>query len=191
MAPEQARGKVVDKRSDIWAFGCVLFEMLTGTRPFDGETITDVLGAVVRAEPDWSRLPDTTPGNIRRLLRRCLTKEARARQQAAGDARLEIEEAIRGAVEPSVASTSSRRSRALLAAAAALAATAVSTLAFLAYAARRPADPGPVSVTRFTVPSPDGEDLATAAANDGPVAISPNGEFQTPGWCGWIDRERT
>ena len=68
MAPEQARGKAVDKRADIWAFGCVLFEMLTGTRPFDGGAITDVLGAIVRAEPDWSRLPDTTPENIRRLL---------------------------------------------------------------------------------------------------------------------------
>ena len=111
MSPEQARGRAVDQRADIWAFGCVLYEMLAGGRPFDGETITDVLGAVVRAEPDWSRLPRGTPLEVRRLLRRCLTKDARGRQQSAGDARLEIEEAMRGADEPAPATGPSGRLR--------------------------------------------------------------------------------
>jgi serine/threonine protein kinase len=75
MSPEQARGKVVDKRTDLWAFGCVLYEMLTGARPFGGEDVTDTIAAVVRADPDWSKLPPNTPTAIRRLLRRCLEKD--------------------------------------------------------------------------------------------------------------------
>ena len=75
MSPEQAKGKAVDKRSDIWAFGCVLFEMLTGKQAFSGETLTDTLAAVVRADPEWDTLPATTPEAIRRLLHRCLTKD--------------------------------------------------------------------------------------------------------------------
>ena len=75
MSPEQARGKVVDKRTDIWAFGCVLYEMLTGLRPFGGDDVTDTIAAVVRAEPDWSKLRADTPTAIRRLLRRCLEKD--------------------------------------------------------------------------------------------------------------------
>jgi serine/threonine protein kinase len=74
MAPEQARGKVVDKRSDIWAFGCVLYEMLTGKRAFGGEDVTDTLAAVVRAEPAWDLLPDSVAPGARMFLRRCLKR---------------------------------------------------------------------------------------------------------------------
>jgi hypothetical protein len=93
MSPEQARGKRVDNRTDIWAFGCVLFEMLAGQRPFVGETVTDVLAAVVTADPDWSQLPETTSHGIRRLLHRCLQKTPGRRLHAVADARIEIEEA--------------------------------------------------------------------------------------------------
>jgi serine/threonine-protein kinase len=94
MSPEQARGKAVDKRTDIWAFGCVLYELLTGTQAFHGEDITDILAAVVRAEPDWSKLPETMPFSVRKLLRRCLQKDRTLRMQAAGDIRIEIVEAL-------------------------------------------------------------------------------------------------
>ena len=94
MSPEQARGKTADKRADIWAFGVVLFEMLTGTRLFDGETTSDILAAVLRAEPDWSELPAETPTPIVRLLHRCLERDPRERLHDIADARLEIEEAI-------------------------------------------------------------------------------------------------
>src|SRR6266576_549659 len=79
MSPEQARGQPVDKRTDIWAFGCVLFDMLTGTSAFGRETVTDTIVAVVVAEPDWKSLPADTPVSIRRLLTRCLQKDARRR----------------------------------------------------------------------------------------------------------------
>ena len=79
MSPEQARGKAVDKRSDIWAFGCVLYEMLTGRRAFDGEDVTDTLATVLKIDPDWSALPSETPPALRTLLQRCLTKDRRQR----------------------------------------------------------------------------------------------------------------
>jgi len=75
MSPEQARGKEVDKRTDIWAFGCVLYELLTGKQAFNSDDITDILAAVVRAEPDWQALPAAIPVKIRDLLRRCLQKD--------------------------------------------------------------------------------------------------------------------
>ncbi len=93
MAPEQAKGKPVDKRADIWAFGCVLYEMLTGRRPFAGEDVTDTLAAIVRADPDWAALPSDTPPAIRRLLRRCLEKDRRERLPDIGAARLELKDA--------------------------------------------------------------------------------------------------
>jgi Tol biopolymer transport system component len=94
MPPEQARGTAVDRRADSWAFGCVLFEMLAGNRAFDGESTTDVLAAVIRAEPDWTALPATTPAPIRRLLKRCLEKDRKRRLPDIGVARLEIDDAL-------------------------------------------------------------------------------------------------
>ena len=100
MAPEQARGKSVDKRADIWAFGCVLYEMLTGRRPFDGDDISITLAAVLKADPDWQALPLVTPAAVRRLLTRCLRKDPKDRLQAIGDARIEIGELLSGVMEP-------------------------------------------------------------------------------------------
>jgi eukaryotic-like serine/threonine-protein kinase len=109
MAPEQARGKDVDRRADVWAFGCVLYEMLTGRKTFapstgsgssraqsrdEGESLSDILAAVLRGDPDWAALPSSTPHAIRRLLRRCVEKDRRERLQAIGDARIEIKEAM-------------------------------------------------------------------------------------------------
>ena len=90
MAPEQARGKPVDKRADVWAFGAVLFEMLAGRKLFEGETITDVLAAVVRQEIDWTALPAATPPGIRRLLRRCLERDPKLRLRDIGEARIAL-----------------------------------------------------------------------------------------------------
>jgi len=92
MSPEQARGRPIDRRADIWAFGCVVYEMLTGRRAFNGETMTDVLVAVVTGEPDWSLLPSVTPPAVRRLLRRCLQRDPRKRLRNLGDAVIELGE---------------------------------------------------------------------------------------------------
>jgi Tol biopolymer transport system component len=97
MSPEQAKGKSADRRTDIWAFGCVFFEMLTGRVVFGGETVSDTLASVIKSDPDWSLLPDSTPPTIRNLLRRCLQKDAKQRLQAIGEARIAIEQTIAGA----------------------------------------------------------------------------------------------
>lgn len=101
MPPEQAKGKCVDRRADIWAFGCVLFEMITGKMAFNGETATDTLAAVIKEDPDWSRLPADTPLPVRELLERCLKKDPRQRLQSIGDARIALEEILSGK-EPSM-----------------------------------------------------------------------------------------
>jgi Tol biopolymer transport system component len=94
MSPEQAKGRPADKRGDIWAFGCVLYEMLTGARLLQGEDITETIAAVVRATPDWGKLPPGTPESIRRLLRRCLEKDRKERLPHIGAARLEVKDAL-------------------------------------------------------------------------------------------------
>ena len=96
MSPEQARGKPADKRADIWSYGCMLFEMLSGERVFQGETVSDALASVLKTEPDWDQLPDDTPRAIRRLLRRCLVKDARKRLHDIADARIELDEVAAG-----------------------------------------------------------------------------------------------
>ncbi len=98
MSPEQACGKPVDRRTDVWAFGCVLFETLARKRAFVGETMTEVLAAILEREPDWRSLPATVPENVKCLLRRCLTKDRRSRLRDIGDARIELEDTLSGRV---------------------------------------------------------------------------------------------
>jgi len=94
MSPEQARGKQTDKRSDIWSFGCIMYQMLTGELPFEGETATDTLARIIERQPDWEKLPQDTPTNIRTLLRRCLEKKQQRRLQHIGDVVIEINETL-------------------------------------------------------------------------------------------------
>ena len=96
MSPEQARGRTVDKRTDIWSFGCVLFEMLAGTKPFAGESTSDLIVAILERQPDLSRLPAETPPGMRRLLQRCLEKDVRRRLRDIADARTDIEDELSG-----------------------------------------------------------------------------------------------
>ena len=103
MSPEQARGKEVDKRTDIWAFGCVLYEMLTAKPAFRGETASHTTVAILEREPDWSALPVRTPASIRRLIQRCLEKDSKRRVRDIGDARIDIEEALGAGASPGVA----------------------------------------------------------------------------------------
>src|SRR5262249_5770026 len=102
MSPEQARGKPVDKRTDIWAFGCCLYESLSGCKPFRGETVSDALAKILTAEPEWEKLPASTPPRLRELLERCLAKDLRCRLRDIGDAGLELRQI---ASNPGMAST--------------------------------------------------------------------------------------
>ncbi|MDH4066759.1 MAG: serine/threonine-protein kinase, partial [Acidobacteriota bacterium] len=166
MSPEQARGKPVDKRTDIWAFGCVLYEMLTGTRAFVGDDVSETLASVLKDPPDWTRLPSATPAAIRRVLRRCLEKRTDRRLAHIADATLELDEA-QSEPEPVRPGTASRETRVRL-----VAVGLVSTLAGAALASAivwpRTATAPPV-VSRFVVPAAEGE----ALTND--LALSPDG----------------
>src|SRR5688572_20729635 len=102
MSPEQARGKPLDKRADIWAFGCVLYEMLAGRPAFAGATMSDTLVAILEREPDWSALPAAIPTSVRRLIRRCLYKDPTGRMRDIGDARIDLSEALAPPAEATV-----------------------------------------------------------------------------------------
>src|SRR5215831_7007982 len=107
MSPEQAKSKTVDRRADIWAFGCVLYEMLTGTMAFHGDTVTETLAAIIKEEPDWSRLPATTPMPVRALLQRCFQKDSRQRLRDIGEARVALEEVLSGTPDAGLPATPS------------------------------------------------------------------------------------
>jgi len=177
MSPEQAKGKEVDRRADIFAFGAVLYELLTGKRAFGGETITETLASILKSEPDWEQLPGDTPWNIRTLLRRCLHKETNRRFQHVGDVRIEIEEAltepvtvspigITGAAKPS-------RWRPLTIVSLVILAAVTTTVAIWILVMRSPQVLAPGPVTHFVVTPP-----ATAPIGGGTLpdlAISPDG----------------
>jgi eukaryotic-like serine/threonine-protein kinase len=174
MSPEQARGTAVDKRADLWAFGAVFYEMLTGTRAFSGETISDTLASVLRSEPDWSALPPDTPATIRTLLRRCLQKDRKRRVADAGDARLEIEDVFtpvsndRVADVPTPPAGRPRWTRAALAIAALLIVGAGVAVLW-----DRPELPTPAKpVVRFPVVLPGREEFAARSAV---LAVAPDG----------------
>jgi serine/threonine-protein kinase len=116
MSPEQATGQEIDKRTDIWAFGCVVYEMLSGRQPFPGESVTDVVTGILSREPDWNALSETAPDNLRRLLRRCLEKDPKRRLHHITDARLEIDEFLAGPTKPETRSRPAVRGRRAIAA---------------------------------------------------------------------------
>jgi eukaryotic-like serine/threonine-protein kinase len=162
MSPEQARGKAVDKRTDVWAFGAVLFEMIAGRPAFEGELVSDVLASVLKMEPNWRALPAATPSALSLMLRRCLEKDPRRRLQAIGEARVQLEDLISGANDGSGAAGAGSAlpmalqplwRRALLIATTAIAAVAV-TMAIGWMLRPLPLLP---AVTRFTFTLPPGQ----------------------------------
>ena len=128
MSPEQARGQTVDKRADLWAFGCVLFEMLTGRLAFHGDSVPDTLSHVLTRSPDWTALPAATPEPVRRLLRRCLEKDRQRRLESVADARLDIDDALQAPATDSIAPAP--RLRTWLAVASLLLAAAVASVVY-------------------------------------------------------------
>lgn len=167
MSPEQIRGRGIDRRTDIWAFGCVLFEALTGTRPFDGDTVPDVLAAIVERQPDLSKLPASTPDSIRDLLRRCLDKDPRTRLQDIGEARIVLE---RGLEESSVTSAPVGRPRPLVLLGSVIASAALTYFATTALAGQPAPPENPLENARPKA-------LTNYKGTEYDVAISPDGTF--------------
>jgi eukaryotic-like serine/threonine-protein kinase len=176
MSPEQARGKTVDKRTDIWAFGCVLYEMLAGKATFRGQTVSDTIAAVLEREPDWQALPPATPAKIRDLLRRSLQKDSQRRLRDMGDARIEIEEALAAPVvaEPTAA-TNSARARWVGALPWGVAFLLLVAVTGIVIWNRKSSPPiSPVAVSRVAIALPPDQPLAGLEIGTA-VALSPDG----------------
>ncbi len=182
MSPEQARGKVVDRRADIWAFGCVLFEMLTAARPFTGDDVADVMSRVLQRDPDLSLLPVETPAHVRALVASCLVKDPRQRLRDIGDARLALDAAFNArstVATPIEGPLSSQRSRVgLRALSTVLAIAVIAALVLAARTWRQPTGAG-LGTIRFTLPPPEGWVTMAAAtatgASPASLAVSPDG----------------
>jgi Tol biopolymer transport system component/predicted Ser/Thr protein kinase len=171
MSPEQARGRKVDKRTDIWSFGVVLYEMLVGASPFHGETVSDSIGAVLHKNLDLDRLPAGTPDHVRRVLARCLERDKNYRYRDIGDVRIELQSPVAG-VGPSIAP---RRRTTTVVTMAALVLLTVVTGAGWVWSVLRPGEHAPsaqiatMPTLRLTIPMPDGLEIT------GPIAISRDG----------------
>ncbi|HSM52261.1 MAG TPA: protein kinase, partial [Thermoanaerobaculia bacterium] len=175
MAPEQARGQRVDRRADTWSFGVVLWEMLTGRKLFEGQTVSDVLASVLKEAPDLEALPAAVPPKLRQLLARCLDKDPRGRLQAIGEARVALERPL-GELAPAKTeaanSGQTKRSRIAAAVGWALAAVGLGAAALLLWQQlSRPSD----RVLRTSIPPPEGTTFHLSGINAGPAALSPDG----------------
>ena len=174
MSPEQARGRVVDKRADIWAYGCVLYEMLAGRPAFGGDNATDVLAAVVQQEPDWSLLPPDSPAALKSVIRRCLQKNPRERLRDIGDARLELNSEA-AVIDPGSGITRRMVPSVSVTAAAFVAGVVAAALLFYAWLGSRSSSTEPTRrPVRVTVTPPPGVTLSTVSRGSS-VAISPDG----------------
>jgi serine/threonine protein kinase len=181
MSPEQARGKAADRRADIWSFGCVLYEMLSGKRLFEGETVSDTLAGVLKSDPDWNTLPTGTPPHIQELIRRCLVKDPKQRLRDIGEARIAIEEAISGVGADGVRTVPEIREgapraplrRALPWAVAGMLAVALIAIVFL----WKLAAPAPQESPVFAyIPPPPNTTFRDFGFGAGPVVVSPDGK---------------
>src|SRR5262245_8628852 len=167
MSPEQARGQSVDKRSDVWSFGCVLYEMLTGTRPFEGDDVSEALASVLAREPDWSRLPPAVKPSLSTYIRRCLERNPKQRIADVQDVRLALE----GAFDTSPPATSRKPTRNLAAVLALVALVSALASGLVVWNLKR-AD-GVPRVTRLQMPLPPGQNFYFNGRHI--VAISPTG----------------
>jgi serine/threonine protein kinase len=172
MSPEQARGRAVDKRTDVWSFGCVMFECLTGRQAFAGETVSDIVARILQGEPEWDALPGSTPERLRALLARCLEKDAKRRLRDIGDARFEIEDliALRKSSSGEAGVATAGRARTVPWPVIALAAVLVAAAALAPRLFVRPAPPAAV---RLEVRAPKGHFLV----DGGSIALSPDGKL--------------
>ena len=179
MSPEQARGRAVDRRTDIWAFGCVLFEMLCGKRAFDGEDVTDALAAVVRAEPDWTALPAGLPAPVLRVLRGCLQKDPHWRRQHIGDVRLDLNAANEPAIPVGMPRPENATWKLRIWAIVALAAISAAVLWGAFERFRR--SPVPDKAIQFSIPPPPDGTFATPQLPGSGIAsqatVSPDGRY--------------
>jgi len=175
MSPEQARGKPVDKRADIWAFGCVLFEMLTGTRLFAGDSVPETLGLIFSREPDLTTLPTGTPARVRTLIARCLVKDPRQRVRDMGDVRLALDGAFETAVPQPTTPAPAARSRGRVVAAVAFSTLGalVASAALWSWAAAR--TPAPEATARVSVMVPANRPISISGSPTRSLALSPDG----------------
>jgi serine/threonine-protein kinase len=174
MSPEQARGKALDRRADLWAFGCVLYEMLTGRRAFDDETIRDSLAATLEREPDYTRLPANTPAPIRRLLRRCLEKDRKKRLDSAAAVRLEIDDAIAPVEAGTIARPTAPAPSRVTPVAMAVLTGCTASAALVTWVFMQPEPQTPVLSSRFSIAAPPGKPINVSGfARD--IALSPDG----------------